>query len=62
MNLNWENLKNDSCPACGYFMEETSKGWECKNHKGQSFFIPKEKFISIKRDLQEKEDFAFPQF
>lgn len=61
MNLDWDNLKNDSCPACGFFLEETEKGYECKQHK-QSFFIPKEKFIKIKRDLQEKDDFAFPRF
>lgn len=60
--LNWENIKNDSCPACGYFMTETDKGWECNNHRGKPFSIPKKRFVEIKRDLQEKEDFAFPKF
>jgi hypothetical protein len=62
MTLNWENLKEDGCPACGYAMEQEKTKWVCKNHKGNPFIIPYEKVIEIKRSLQEKEDFAFPQF
>lgn len=62
MTLNWENLKEDGCPACGIAMEITDKLYRCTNHRGQPFVIPLLRAIEIKRGLQEKEDFAFPQF
>ena len=60
--LDWNNILNDSCPSCGYFMAEEENRYICKNHRGDPFVIPKKRFIEIKRALQAKQDFAFPDF
>jgi hypothetical protein len=59
-NLDWDKLKEDCCPSCGWVLSETSKGMECNRHK-QPFFIPLEKYRKIKNDLEEQDYYAFKQ-
>lgn len=60
--LDWSKLLQDSCPSCGFAMNEEETRWICTNHRGQPFIIPKDKFIKIKRDMQQEEESVIPDF
>ncbi len=54
--LDWTKLLQDSCPSCGFAMNEGDDKWICTNHKGKPFVISKEKFNKIVMDLDIEEE------
>lgn len=57
--LDWDRIKEEQCPMCGYQLIEGDTHWTCDNHK-QPFKISNERFLEIQRNLQEQEDFSWP--
>jgi hypothetical protein len=60
-NLDWNNLAENNCPACNKPMYEKDEKMCCDNHK-YPFYMAKQKFIRIKRNVLAKQESAIPQF
>lgn len=54
--LDWTKLLQDSCPSCGFAMNEQDDKWVCTNHEGKAFTIPRDKFKKIVSDLNAEEE------
>jgi len=58
--LDWDKIKEDCCPACGWKMEEEPLNYVCKRHE-RIFKISRSKYRELKRKFQEEEDFSWKQ-
>ena len=58
--LDWDKIKQDCCPSCGWKMEEEPLNFVCKRHE-EPFKIGRTKYQELKRRLQDEEQFSWKQ-